>query len=73
MKFRKQQKINNKCCIIHIHSKFVTGIAGNRTKLKTEELLLNGPHVSSIYFDFFSGPFYHSLSNSIVKLYFDKE
>ena len=40
---------------------FVTGIAGNWTKLKTQEFLINGPEVSSIYFDFLSGPFYHSV------------
>ena len=29
------EKINTYCCIIRIHSKFVTGIVGNWTKSKT--------------------------------------
>ena len=33
-------------------------------KIKNTEFLLNGPDVSSIYFDFLSGTFYHSLSKN---------
>ena len=33
-------------------------------KTKKIDFVLNGPDVSSIYFDFLSGPFYHSLSKN---------
>ena len=34
---------------------FIAGIAGNWAEIKNTEFLLNGPDVSPIYFDFFSG------------------
>ena len=46
------------------YSKLLTGIVRNWTKLKTQSFLLNGPDVSSVYFDFHSGSFDHPLSKN---------
>ena len=51
--------------IYHIYHKFETVIAGNCAKIKNTDFLLNGSDVSTIYFEFLSGPFYHSLSKTI--------